>query len=126
VTPAVDLALHDCGPCDTAGAAVRDHLPEGLTPEGRAVILARLTVGRDRYGADLRIGWSPAPVELVQELADAVAYAVAAQAPPGLTRDLCAALDTALRLAPVALPAARRPSHVAAALRALATWWDAL
>jgi hypothetical protein len=99
VTPAGNLALHDCGPCDTDGPAVRDHLPATLTPEGRAVILARLTVGRDRYGADLRIGWSHAPVELAQELADAVAYAVAGGLPEGLTRDIVAAYEAALRLA---------------------------
>jgi hypothetical protein len=99
VTAAVPLALHDCGPCDTAGPAVRDHLPPWLSPEGRAFILTRLDAGRARYGADLRIGWGPALVELAQELADAVAYAVAGGLPEGLTRDLCAALDTALRLA---------------------------
>ncbi len=93
-----DLATHDCGPCLTAGPAVRDHLPPWLSPEGRSFILARLDAGRARYGADLRIGWGPAPVELAQELADAVAYAVAGGLPEGLTRDLCAALDTALRL----------------------------
>ena len=95
----LDLALHDCGPCDTDGPAVRDYLPPWLSPEGRAVILVRLDAGRDRYGADLTVGWPPAPVELVQELADAVNYAVAMGAPEGLTRNLCAALDTALRLA---------------------------
>jgi len=95
----LNLALHDCGPCLTPGPAVRDHLPPWLSPEGRAFILARLDAGRGRYGADLRIGWSPAPVELAQELADAVAYSVAGDLPEGLTRDLCAALDTALRLA---------------------------
>ena len=95
----VDLALHDCGPCLTPGPAVRDCLPPWLSPEARAVILARLDVGRERYGADLTVGWAPAPVELVQELADAVAYAVAGGVPEGALRDLAAALDGALRRA---------------------------
>lgn len=95
----VDLALHDCGPCLAAGPAVRDHLPSWLSPDARAFILARLDVGRDRYGADLRIGWGPAPVELAQELADAVAYAVAGGLPEGLTRDIVAAYEASLRLA---------------------------
>jgi hypothetical protein len=95
----VPLALHDCGPCDTDGPAVRDHLPPWLSPEARAFILARLDAGRSRYGADLRIGWPPAPVELAQELADAVAYAVAGGLPEGLTRDIVAAYEASLRLA---------------------------
>ena len=95
----VDLALHDCGPCLTPGPAVRDHLPSWLSPDARSFILARLDAGRARYGADLRIGWGPAPVELAQELADAVAYAVAGGLPEGLTRDIVAAYEASLRLA---------------------------
>ena len=78
---------------------MRDHLPPWLSPDGRAFILARLDAGRARYGADLRIGWGAAPVELAQELADAVAYAVAGGLPEGLTRDIVAAYEAALRLA---------------------------
>ena len=94
----VDLALHDCGPCLTAGPAVRDHLPPWLSPDARAFVLARLDAGRARYGADLRIGWGPARLEFAQELADAVAYAVAGGLPEGLTRDIVAAYEAALRL----------------------------
>ena len=91
MTPAVDLALHDCGPCDTDGPAVRDHLPEGLTPEARDVILSRLDSGEIEHGAPLRIGWPKAIIEAVQEAADLVAYLRAANAPADLI-DRAAAL----------------------------------
>lgn len=91
------LALRDCGPSGP-GARVRDHLPVHLSPEARAVCLARLDHGERLYGVPLAIGWEPAPVELVQELADAVHYAVAMGSPAGLVLDLCHALDTAIRL----------------------------
>jgi hypothetical protein len=91
VTPAVDLALHDCGPCDTDGPAVRDHLPDGLTPEARAFILTRLDSGEIEHGAVLRIGWTKAIIEAVQEGADLCAYLRAANAPTDLI-DRAAAL----------------------------------
>lgn len=91
MTPAVDLALHNCGPCDTDGPAVRDHLPDGLTPEGRAFILTRLDHGERTYGAPLRIGWPKAIIEAPQESADLVAYLRAANAPAALI-DRAAAL----------------------------------
>lgn len=74
-------ALTDCGPCTHGGAPVRDHLPRLLPASLRAFILERLAHGVELYGQPLRIGWGPAPVELRQELADAVAYAVAARRP---------------------------------------------
>ena len=94
---AVDVALHDCGPCDATGDPVRDHLPGYLSAESRAVILARLAHGQAHYGAPLRLGWAPAPVEAVQEAADLVAYLVAARAPEGIVRDASALLDTIMR-----------------------------
>lgn len=71
------LALADCGPCTGTGALVRDHLPSTLSPDARALILTRLEHGEATYGAPLRIGWGPAAIERLQELCDAVAYAVA-------------------------------------------------
>lgn len=47
----------------------------------RAFCLARLQHGEHHYGAPLRVGWEPAEVELRQEVADAVAYALAARRP---------------------------------------------
>ena len=96
-TPSHPLALRDCGPSGP-GRPVRDHLPPYLSTEARVLIQVRLAHGERLYGAPLAVGWGPAPVELAQELADAVAYAVAAGAPEGATRDICASLDTALRL----------------------------
>lgn len=84
MTPAVDIALHDCGPCDTDGPAVRDHLPATLTPEARDVILSRLDSGEIEHGAPLRIGWPGAVIESLQESADLCAYLRAANAPPAL------------------------------------------
>jgi hypothetical protein len=78
VAVAVAAALRDCGPCGGDGPPVRGCLPPGLSPAARAAILARLDRGEADHGAPLRIGWAPAPVELAQELYDAVAYAVAA------------------------------------------------
>ena len=95
--PLASLALRDCGPSGP-GRPVRDHLPPYLSTEARVLIQVRLAHGERLYGAPLAVGWGPAPVELAQELADAVAYAVAAGAPEGFIRDLCASLDTVLRL----------------------------
>lgn len=95
--PHDSVALLDCGPSGP-GRPVRDHLPPYLSTQARVLVQVRLAHGERLYGAPLAVGWEPAAVELVQELADAVAYAVAAGMPDGLTRDLCAALDTALRL----------------------------
>lgn len=95
--PLASLALRDCGPSGP-GRPVRDHLPPYLSTEARVLIQVRLAHGERLYGAPLAVGWAPAPVELAQELADAVAYAIAAGVPEGYLRDLCAALDTALRL----------------------------
>ena len=80
----VNLVLHDCGPCDTNGPAVLDHLPDGLTLEARAFILTRLEHGEAHYGAPLRIGWPGAFIEAPQESADLCAYLRAANAPPAL------------------------------------------
>ena len=95
--PSHPLALRNCGPSGP-GRPVRDHLPPYLSTEARVLIQVRLAHGERLYGVPLAVGWTPAPVELAQELADAVAYAVAAGLPDGITRDLCACLDTALRL----------------------------
>jgi len=73
----VSLALADCGPCTGTGALVSDHLPANLSADARALILTRLEHGATTYGAPLRIGWAPAAIERLQELCDAVAYAVA-------------------------------------------------
>ena len=90
------LALRDCGPSGP-GAPVRDHLPVHLSADARAFILTRLDSGEVEHGAPLAMGWERALLELAQELADAIAYAVAAGMPEGFIRDLCASLDTALR-----------------------------
>ncbi len=71
------LALADCGPCSGTGALVRDSLPPTLSPEARQLCLLRLEHGAHLYGAPLRVGWRPAAIERVQELCDAVTYAVA-------------------------------------------------
>ena len=119
------LALADCGPCAGTGALVRDHLPPDLSPDARAFILTRLAHGEAIYGAPLRIGWAPAGIELPQEIGDGVAYGVAAGVPAWLLRDLCAALETALRLA--AGPSApRRRLRVAGWLRSAAAWLESL
>lgn len=65
------------GPCDGGGDPVRDHLPESLPKSARAFILARLNGGEAKYGTVLRVGWTRADEALREELADAVAYAVA-------------------------------------------------
>jgi len=90
------LALRDCGPSGP-GAPVRDHLPAHLSADARAFILTRLDAGEAEHGAPLAVGWERAMIELAQELADAIAYAVAAGMPQGFILDLCASLDTALR-----------------------------
>ena len=95
----VDLALYDCGPCDTDGPAVRDHLPATLTPEGRAFILTRLDHGERTYGAPLRIGWPEAIIEAVQEGADLVVYLRAANAPTDLIDRAAALHNDVLRWA---------------------------
>lgn len=94
--PLASLALRDCGPSGP-GRPVRDHLPPYLSTAARQVCLTRLNHGEDLYGAPLAVGWDRALIELIQELADAIVYAVAAGMPEGLIRDLCACLDTALR-----------------------------
>lgn len=74
-------ALTDCGPCDHGGVPVRTLLAWWLPASLRAFCLARLQHGEHHYGAPLRVGWEPAEVELRQEVADAVAYALAARRP---------------------------------------------
>ena len=66
------------GPCTDGGAPVRDALPASLSPEAAAWIRRRLDVGEAKYGAVLRVGWSRAREAIAEELADGVAYAVAA------------------------------------------------
>ncbi len=95
----VDLARHDCGPCDTDGPAVRDHLPDSLTPEARAFILTRLDHGERTYGAPLRIGWPGAVIEAPQESADLCAYLRAANAPADLIDRAAALHNDVLRWA---------------------------
>ncbi len=95
----VDLALHDCGPCLTPGPAVRDHLPDGLTPEAHAFILTRLDHGEAHYGAPLRIGWPGAVIEAPQESADLCAYLRAANAPADLIDRAAALHNDVLRWA---------------------------
>lgn len=96
--PLASLALRDCGPSGP-GRPVRDHLPPYLSTAARQVCLTRLAHGEALYGAPLAVGWDRALIELIQELADAIVYAVAAGMPEGLIRDLCASLDTAIRYA---------------------------
>ena len=84
-TPSHPLALRNCGPSGP-GRPVRDHLPPYLSTEARVLIQVRLAHGERLYGAPLAVGWAPAPVELAQELADAVAYAVAAGVPARVLR----------------------------------------
>lgn len=90
------LALRDCGPSGP-GAPVRDHLPVFLSTDARAFVLTRLDAGEAEHGAPLAVGWERALLELAQELADAINYAVAAGMPEGLIRDIAASLDTVLR-----------------------------
>lgn len=98
----IDLALHDCGPCDTDGPAVRNHLPAGLTPEARDIILSRLDSGEIEHGAPLRIGWPKAPIEAVQEGADLCAYLRAANAPADLIASAVALHNDVVRWAQAA------------------------
>ena len=94
------LALADCGPCAGTGALVRDHLPPSLSPEARGLILTRLEHGELTYGAPLRVGWRPAAIERVQELCDAVAYAVAdPDCPPEDLAAIVSLCNRATRLA---------------------------
>jgi hypothetical protein len=99
------LALADCGPCTGTGALVRDHLPPTLSPEARALILTRLEHGATTYGAPLRIGWGPAAIERLQELCDAVTYAVADPACP--PEDLAAIVSLTNRATSAAIQARR-------------------
>jgi hypothetical protein len=95
----VDLALHDCGPCLTAGPAVRDHLPPWLSPDVAAMMLRRMDRGAADYGADLVIGWEHALIEALQEALDLIIYLIAAGAPEGLIRDAAAMAATVAGLA---------------------------
>jgi hypothetical protein len=99
------LALADCGPCTGTGALVRDHLPPTLSAEARALILTRLEHGATTYGAPLRIGWGPAAIERLQELCDAVAYAVADPDCPA--EDLAAIVSLTNRATRAAIQARR-------------------
>ena len=99
------IALADCGPCSGTGALVREHLPASLSPEARALILTRLEHGATTYGAPLRIGWGPAAIERLQELCDAVAYAVADPSCP--PEDLAAVVSLCNRAARAAINAER-------------------
>jgi hypothetical protein len=101
----VSLALADCGPCTGTGALVRDHLPANLSADARALILTRLEHGATTYGAPLRIGWAPAAIERLQELCDAVAYAVADPACP--PEDLAAIVSLCNRATRSAIQARR-------------------
>lgn len=101
----MSLALADCGPCAGTGALVRDHLPSTLTPDARALILTRLEHGATTYGAPLRIGWGPAAIERLQELCDAVAYAVADPDCPA--EDLAAIVSLCNRATRAAIQARR-------------------
>lgn len=65
------------GPCTDGGALVRDRLPGGLPPRLRDWVLSRLDAGEQKYGEPLRIGWSRAGEALMEEIADAICYAVA-------------------------------------------------
>ncbi len=65
------------GPCCDGGAPVRSNLPAILHPDTSAWLRRRLDHGEAKYGAVLRVGWTRAHEALGEELADAVAYAVA-------------------------------------------------
>lgn len=86
------VALRDCGPSGP-GARVIDHLPATLSPDARAVCVARLAYGAEHYGAPLALGWEPAVVEAVQEAADLVHYLIAARARPELIECAAALLN---------------------------------
>ncbi len=101
----MSLALADCGPCAGTGALVSDHLPSTLSPDARALILTRLEHGATTYGAPLRIGWAPAAIERLQELCDAVAYAVADPGCP--PEDLAAIVSLTNRATRAAIQARR-------------------
>jgi len=65
------------GPCAMdEGEAVRDNLPP-MSPAMRRWVLARLDVGEHKYGTVLRVGWARALEARMEEIADALAYAVA-------------------------------------------------
>lgn len=93
----IDIALQDCGPCLSGVGRVVDHLPGHLSATARQVIEVRLSHGAALYGQPLRLGWTPAPIEAVQEAADLVAYLVSAGAPEGLLRDASALLEGVIR-----------------------------
>jgi hypothetical protein len=75
-------SLTRCGPCTNGGPPVREVLAQrwavALLPLSlRAYCLERLTHGERLYGTPLRVGWDRADVEERQEVADALAYALA-------------------------------------------------
>ena len=66
------------GPCDSDGPTVLSRLPDVLLDPAQAAFVAeRLESGEAKYGAKLRVGWTRAGEALEEELADALAYAVA-------------------------------------------------
>jgi hypothetical protein len=82
--------LRQHGPCaGGTGPLVRDVLPEYLTDEVRAMVLDRLDFGLEKYGVEMRVGWSGAWAALCQEALDAVVYLVAG------THGLAAPLESA-------------------------------
>ena len=82
--------LRQHGPCaGGTGPLVRDVLPEYLTDDVRAMVLDRLDFGLEKYGVEMRVGWSGAWAALCQEALDAVVYLVAG------THGLAAPLESA-------------------------------
>jgi len=70
-------AISTHGPCNEQGLAVKDNLPQELDTQQREWILSRLEAGELKYGTVLSLGWSKSKEALLEELADAIAYATA-------------------------------------------------
>lgn len=67
------------GPCEDGSIFVRDMLEHvSMPPELERYIRARLSAGEEKYGKPLRFGWKSARGALSEELADSIAYAIAA------------------------------------------------
>lgn len=78
----VGKVVSEHGPCEDGEELVRDvvaHTAGSWLSNGRRLfILERLTAGEAKYGTPLRVGWSRAREALDEEMADAIAYAIAA------------------------------------------------
>ena len=75
------IATHRHGPCTHRGpsAAVALRVLLGLAEDDEVVLAVgdRQVVGRDKYDAEVTLGWPEAFIAAIQELLDALVYIVA-------------------------------------------------